>query len=69
MTDEESEIIQQALEQLDFIEEGVNLSIFDMPYSDQDDYDPDEYDFDTDDFDLDGYELEDFDLDDDLWLE
>jgi len=69
VSDEETELIQQALERLDFLEEGVNLALFDLPYSDQDDYDPEEYDFESDDFELDGYELEDFDLDDDLWLE
>ena len=69
VSDDEIELIQQALERLDFLEEGINLSMFDMPYSDQDDYDPDEHDFDSDDFDQNGYELEDFDLDDDLWLE
>ena len=69
---EEEELIQQALERLDFLEDGVNMSMFDMPYTDDelitDDYDylQDGYD---DDFDPDDIGLEDFDLDDDLWLE
>lgn len=69
VSDEETELIQQALERLDFLEEGVNLSMFDMPYSDQDEYDLEEFDYDSDDFDQDGYELENFDLEDDLWME
>jgi HEAT repeat protein len=68
VSEDEADLIQQALERLDFLEEGVNLSIFDLPYSDQDDYALDD-DYDSDDFDQDGFELEDFDLDDDQWLE
>jgi len=69
---DEEELIQQALERLDFLDEGINLSMFNMPYSDDEiilddyDYQQDGYD---DDFDEDDIGLEDFDIDDDLWLE
>jgi HEAT repeat protein len=72
VSSDEEELIQQALERLDFLEDGVNMSIFDLPYSDDelitDDYDYQQDDYD-DDFDPDDIGLEDFDLDDDLWLE
>ena len=69
---DEEELIQQALERLDFLDEGINLSMFDLPYTDDEiilddyDYQQDGYD---DDFDEDDIGLEDFDIDDDLWLE
>ena len=72
VTSEEEELIQQALERLDFLEEGINLAMFDLPYTDDEiilddyDYQQDGYD---DDFDEDDIGLEDFDFDDDLWLE
>ncbi len=69
-TDEE-ELIQQALERLDFLDEGINLSLFNLPYSD-DDIILDDYDYQQDgydDFDEDDIGLENFDIDDDLWLE
>lgn len=72
VSSDEEELIQQALERLDFLEDGVNLSMFNMPYSDDEiilddyDYQQDGYD---DDFDEDDIGLEDFDFDDDLWLE
>jgi HEAT repeat protein len=72
VSSDEEELIQSALERLDFLEDGVNLSIFDLPYDDDEiilddyDYQQDEYD---DDYDEDDIGLEDFDLDDDLWLE
>ncbi|MCJ7732975.1 MAG: HEAT repeat domain-containing protein [Anaerolineales bacterium] len=71
-TPEEEELILQALERLDFLEEGINLPLFDLPNDDDeyilDDYDSEQDDYD-DDFDKDDIGLEDFDLDDDLWLE
>lgn len=72
VSSDEEELIQQALERLDFLEDGVNLSMFNMPYSDDEiilddyDYQQDGYD---DDFDEDDIGLENFDFDDDLWLE
>jgi hypothetical protein len=72
VSSEEEELIQQALERLDFLEDGVNLSMFDLPYGDDElitddyDYQQDGYD---DNFDPDDIGLEDFDLDDDLRLE
>lgn len=72
VSSDEEELIQSALERLDFLEDGVNLSIFDLPYDDDEiilddyDYQQDEY---NDDYDEDDIGLEDFDLDDDLWLE
>lgn len=72
VSSDEEELIQQALERLDFMEDGVNLSMFNMPYTDDEiihddyDYQQDEYD---DDYDRDDIGLEDFDFDDDLWLE
>ena len=69
-TDEE-ELIQQALERLDFLDEGINLSLFNLPYSD-DDIILDDYDYQQDgydDFDENDIGLENFDIDDDLWLE
>ncbi|NQS91896.1 MAG: HEAT repeat domain-containing protein [Chloroflexi bacterium] len=69
---DEEELIQQALERLDFLEDGVNLPLFNLP-SDDDDYILDDYDYQQDDYDddidKDDIGLEDFDLDDDLWLE
>ncbi len=67
--EDEVELIQQALERLDFLEEGVNLSMFDMPFSDQEEYILDDYDYTQDDYDQDDFELDNFELDDDLWLE
>jgi len=71
VTSDEEELIQQALERLDFLDEGINMSLFDLPYSDDeiimDDYDYQQDDY--DDFDEDDIGLEDFDIDDDLWLE
>jgi HEAT repeat protein len=69
VNEDEAEIIQQALERLDFLEVGVDMPMFDLPYQDQDEYGYDEYDYGNDDFEEAGYELEDFDIDDDLWLE
>ena len=69
VNEDEAELIQQALERLDFLEEGVDLSMFDLPYEDPDEYGYDDYDYGNDDFEEAGFELEDFDIDDDLWLE
>ena len=69
VSDDEVELIQQALERLDFLEEGVNLSMFDMPFSDQEEYILDDYDYTQDDYDQDDFELDNFKLDDDHWLE
>ena len=72
ISSDEEELIQQALERLDFLDEGINLAMFDLPYTDDEiilddyDYQQDGYD---DDFDEDDIGLEDFDFDDDLWLE
>ena len=69
VSEDEVELIQQALERLDLLEEGVNLSMFDMPFSDQDEYILDDYDYTQDGYDQEDFELDDFKLDDDLWLE
>ncbi len=69
VSEDEVELIQQALERLDFLEEGVNLSMFDMPFSDQEEYILGDYDYIQDGDAPDDFELEDFELDDDLWLE
>jgi hypothetical protein len=69
VSEDEVELIQQALERLDFLEDGVNLSIFDMPSSDDDEYILDDYDYTQDDYDEEDFELDDFKLDDDHWLE
>ncbi len=72
VSSDEEELIQQALEKLDFLEDGVNVPLFDLPYTDDEiiaddyDYQQDEYD---DVYDEDDIGLEDFDFDDDLWLE
>ncbi|NOQ40519.1 MAG: hypothetical protein GQ562_09395 [Anaerolineales bacterium] len=69
VSEDEVELIHQALERLDFLEEGVNLSMFDMPFSDQEEYILDDYDYTQDDYDQDDFELDNFKIDDDLWLE
>ena len=69
VSEDEVELIQQALERLDFLEEGVNLSMFNMPFSDQEEYILDDYDYTQDDYDQDDFELDNLNLDDDLWLE
>ncbi|MEE9599688.1 MAG: HEAT repeat domain-containing protein [Anaerolineales bacterium] len=69
VSEDEVELIQQALERLDFLEDGLNLSIFDMPFSDDDEYILDDYDYTQDDYDEEDFELDDFKLDDDQWLE
>lgn len=69
ISDDEFELIQQALERLDFLEEGLNLSMFDLPYPEGDEYELEEYPYDQDEYDQLDYELDDFDLDDDQWLE
>ena len=72
ITSEEEELIQQALERLDFLEEGIDLAIFNLQVDDDEyilddyDYQQDEYD---DEFDSDDIGLDDFDLDDDFWME
>lgn len=72
ITPEEEELIQQALERLDFLEDGADLAIFNLEVDDDDyilddyDYQQDEYD---DEFDSDDIGLDDFDLDDDFWME
>ena len=56
---------------LDFLEDGVDLAIFNLQIDD-DEYILDDYDYQQDgydDFDSDDIGLEDFDLDDDLWME
>lgn len=74
VTEDEADLIQGALERLDFLEEGVNLSMFDLPFEDGEDLILDDYDyqqdgFDDDDFDDDDIGMENFDLDDDYWME
>jgi HEAT repeat protein len=70
---EEEELIQQALERLDFLEDGIDMSLFALDYSDDeiilDDYDYQQDGYYDDDYDDDDIGLEDLDLDDDLWLE
>jgi HEAT repeat protein len=72
ITSEEEELIQQALERLDFLEDGVDLAIFNLQFDD-DEYILDDYDYQQDgyddDFDSDDIGMDDFDLDDDLWME
>jgi HEAT repeat protein len=70
ISSDEEELIQQALERLDFLDEGINMPLFDLPYSD-DEIIMDDYDYQQDDYDDydDDIGLEDFDIDDDLWLE
>jgi len=71
VSSDEEDLIQQALERLDFLDEGINMSMFDLPYTDDeiilDDYDYQQDDY--DDYDEDDIGLENFDIDDDLWLE
>jgi len=73
VTDDEIDLIQGALERLDFLEEGVNLSLFDLPFDDGEDLILDDYDYQQDDydddFDDDDIGMDDFDLDDDYWME
>ncbi len=72
ITPEEEELIQRALERLDFLEDGIDLTIFNLQIDDDEyilddyDYQQDEYD---DEFNRDDIGLDDFDLDDDLWME
>ena len=72
ITPEEEELIQQALEKLDFLEDGVDLAVFNLQVDD-DEYILDDYDFQQDEyddeFDSDDIGLDDFGLDDDLWME
>jgi HEAT repeat protein len=73
ITSEEEELINQALERLDFLEDGIDMAIFNMQFDD-DEYILDDYDYQQDgyddyDYDSDDYDLDDFDLDDDLWME
>ena len=69
VSEDEVELIQQALERLDFLEDGVNLSIFEIPFSDDDEYILDDYDYTQDDYEEEDFEMDNFDLDDDQWLE
>ena len=72
ITPEEEELIQQALERLDFLEDGVDLAGLNLQFDDDEfilddyDYQQDGYD---DEYDSDDIGLDDFDLDDDLWME
>lgn len=71
ITPEEEELVQQALERLDFLEDGVELTLFDLQFDD-DEYILDDYDYqqdEYDDFNDDDIGLDDFDLDDDMWME
>lgn len=72
ITSDEEDLIQQALERLDFLEDGIDLAIFDLQYDDDefilDDYDYQQNGYD-DEYDNDDFTLDDFDLDDDLWME
>jgi len=75
INDEEADIIQGALERLDFLEEGLEMPMFDLPFDDdEEEYILDDYDYQQDGYDDDGYDdddigLEDFDYDDDYWME
>lgn len=84
ISEDEADLIQSALERLDFLEEGLDLSLFIVPQDDddfEDDFDEDDDDFilddydyqqdgfDDDDLDDDDLDLNDFDLDDDYWME
>jgi HEAT repeat protein len=72
ITPDEEELIQQALERLDFLEDGVDMAMFNLQYDD-DDYILDDYDYQQDgyddEYDRDDIGFDDFDLDDDLWME
>jgi HEAT repeat protein len=73
VSDEEADLIQQALERLDFLEDGLDMAMFDLPYQDDDEYILDDYDYQQDGYDDDGYDddlgLDHFDIDDDYWME
>ncbi len=76
VSDEEEELINQALDRMDFLEDGLkNIAMFDFAYdADGDEYILDDYDYQQDgygdDYDNDDdLGLEDFDIDDDQWLE
>lgn len=74
VSDEEADLIQGALERLDFLEEGLDLSMFNLPLDDDEEYILDDYDYQQDGYDDDGYDdddigMEDFDFDDDYWME
>lgn len=72
ITAEEEELIHQALERLDFLEDGIDMSILNLQFDD-DEYILDDYDYQQDGYDdefgLDDIGLDNFDLDDDLWME
>jgi HEAT repeat protein len=73
LSEEETELIQGALERLDFLDEGLDLTLFDLPYNEDEEYILDDYDYQQDGYD-DGYDdddigLENFDFDDDYWME
>ena len=72
ITSEEEELIHQALERLDFLEDGVDMAMFNVQFDD-DEYILDDYDYQQDGYDdefgSDDIGLDDFDLDDDLWME
>ncbi len=69
VSEDEVELIQQALERLDFLEEGMNSPMFNLSLSDQEEYILDDYDYTQDDYDQEDFELDNFELDDDLWME
>ena len=71
ITPGEEELIQQALERLDFLEDGVDMALFNLRV-DEDELILDDYDYQQDgydDYDSDDIGLDDFDLADDLWME
>lgn len=71
---EEEELLQQAIDRMDFLEDGLDMPMFDFDYDeDDDDYLLDDYDYQQDgyddDYDDDDFDLDDFGIDDDQWLE
>jgi HEAT repeat protein len=70
---DEEELLQQAMDRLDFLEDGMDMALFDFDYDKEDEYLLDDYDYQQDgyddDFDDDDFDLDDFDIDDDQWLE
>jgi HEAT repeat protein len=73
VSDDEADLIQGALERLDFLEDGIDISMFDLSLDDEDEYLLDDYDYQQDgyddEFDQDEFDLDSFDIDDDYWME
>jgi len=70
---DEEELLQQAVDRLDFLEEGIDMAVFDFDFDEDQDYLLDDYDYQQDsyddNFDDDDFDLGNFEIDDDQWLE